>query len=289
MTNQDMGKPDRIICVLGMHRSGTSCLTGSLQDAGLYLGNCHTWNPHNLKGNRENQEFVDLHDAILAANDSAWDRPPRKIVWRTEDEQKAKTLLASYNKVPVLGFKDPRTLLLLDGWKRVYPGLQFVGIVRHPDAVAGSLLIRNAMPRDAALVLWCRYNRILYKEYRRDPFPILCFDDEEDVFHQKLDRVVAQMDLNGEVIEQRFYDSALKTNSFCQRRLPWRVRRLYGQCAAPFEIGGGRKVLQNSKRLSKSSREATEIAKKMMPNLSLRYCLFFSRIRILLHANPQQS
>ena len=64
MTSQ----PRRVIAILGMHRSGTSCLTGSLQEAGLELGEHHTWNPYNRKGNRENQDFVDLHDAILAAN-----------------------------------------------------------------------------------------------------------------------------------------------------------------------------------------------------------------------------
>ena len=60
--------PSRVIAILGMHRSGTSCLTGSLQNSGLFLGECHTWNKHNERGNRENQKFVDLHDAILAAN-----------------------------------------------------------------------------------------------------------------------------------------------------------------------------------------------------------------------------
>ncbi|HBM84618.1 MAG TPA: sulfotransferase family protein, partial [Halieaceae bacterium] len=34
MTSQ----PRRVIAILGMHRSGTSCLTGSLQEAGLELG-----------------------------------------------------------------------------------------------------------------------------------------------------------------------------------------------------------------------------------------------------------
>ena len=58
-----------------MHRSGTSCLTGSLEAAGLYLGNIQTWNPFNLKGNRENQEIVDLHDLILADNGGSWDSP----------------------------------------------------------------------------------------------------------------------------------------------------------------------------------------------------------------------
>ncbi len=76
-----MSKANRLICILGMHRSGTSCVTGSLQQAGLFLGACHTWSPHNRKGNRENQDFVDLNDDVLATNDGAWDKPPRKLVW----------------------------------------------------------------------------------------------------------------------------------------------------------------------------------------------------------------
>jgi hypothetical protein len=55
-----------------------------LQNAGLFLGDCHTWNKHNEKGNRENQKFVDLHDAILAANGGAWDAPPASVVWKDE-------------------------------------------------------------------------------------------------------------------------------------------------------------------------------------------------------------
>ena len=83
----------RLICVLGMHRSGTSCVTGSLQQAGLFLGDCHTWNPHNTKGNRENQDFVDLNDAVLAFNNGAWDKPPKKSVWLPEQLKKAEVLL----------------------------------------------------------------------------------------------------------------------------------------------------------------------------------------------------
>ena len=73
----------KVICILGMHRSGTSCLTGSLQEAGVDLGDCHSWNPHNRKGNRENQEIVDLNDAVLHLNDAAWDNHRSAIRWST--------------------------------------------------------------------------------------------------------------------------------------------------------------------------------------------------------------
>ena len=198
-----MGDTDRLICILGMHRSGTSCVTGSLQQAGLFLGNCHTWNPHNKKGNRENQDFVDLNDAVLAANDGAWDKPPRRSVWSPDQLASASALLEdNFGKSP-LGFKDPRTLLVVEGWKQVFPEIQFVGVVRHPNAVAQSLQKRGDMPSARALALWYAYNRVLLKEYRKRPFPILCFDEDEAVFHQKLDQIVWQLGLNRGMEERK--------------------------------------------------------------------------------------
>ena len=117
----DFKAPQRVIAVLGMHRSGTSWLTGTLQEAGLSLGDCHTWNKHNEKGNRENQQFVDLHDAILAANSAAWDNPPTKVVWGSEHVAEARRLLEAHAGEPTFGFKDPRALLVLDGWKQLEP------------------------------------------------------------------------------------------------------------------------------------------------------------------------
>ena len=225
-----MGQPDRLICVLGMHRSGTSCLTGSLQDAGLFLGEIHTWNPFNRKGNRENQEFVVLNDAILAANDGAWNKPPKKLVWRPEHDQQALDLLDAHKDVVALGFKDPRTLLVLEGWKRIYPGIEFIGIVRHPNAVARSLESRERMPRSQALSLWYKYNKLLYKEAKRSAFPILCFDEDEELFHQKLDGAIQQLNLGGEKKDQRFYDDELRTsNNGQQNRVPWKIQRLYNR------------------------------------------------------------
>jgi len=43
------------ILILGMHRSGTSCLAGCLEEAGLYLGDVNLKAGFNKKGNRENR------------------------------------------------------------------------------------------------------------------------------------------------------------------------------------------------------------------------------------------
>ena len=211
-----------------MHRSGTSCVTGSLEEAGLFLAERHTWNPFNTKGNRENQKFVDLDDAVLAANNGAWNHPPRKVVWTASQLLQAQELLGNYSSHSPFGFKDPRVLLVLDGWKRIFPALEFVGVFRHPNAVARSLGNRDAMPRMKALDLWYQYNSALYREHKKNRFPLLCFDEDQSVFQEKLKEVARQLDLNSPVQGGDFYDAQLRTaNADTQQALPWKIQRLY--------------------------------------------------------------
>jgi hypothetical protein len=213
-----------------MHRSGTSCLTGSLQEAGLNLGQCHTWNPFNLKGNRENQDFVDLHNDILLANGGSWDDPPDIVKWSEQHKQRARELLANFADAQFVGFKDPRTLLLLEGWKELTDSLEFVGIFRHPDAVADSLNRRSNIARKEAISLWYTYNKNLYKEYKKHSFPILCFDDKQEIFEAKLNSLIEQLGLKAHCGPLQFYDHELKTaGASAAPRLPWRVGRLYRQ------------------------------------------------------------
>ncbi len=174
-----------------------------------------------------------MNDAVLAANDGAWDKPPPQAIWSPEHLERARVLLESNFSESLLGFKDPRTLLVVDGWKQVFPEIQFVGVVRHPDAVALSLHNRSGMPRRRALSLWYAYNRVLIEEYHKSPFPILCFDEDEDVFHEKLDRVIGTLGLDAGDAGTRFYDEQLRTSNETKRArwriLPRKVKRLYEQ------------------------------------------------------------
>jgi hypothetical protein len=220
--------PTRVVAVLGMHRSGTSCLTGSLQHAGLFLGDCHIWNKHNEKGNRENQKFVDLHDAILAANGGAWDTPPERVVWQDEHVDWGMELLAAHAAEANFGFKDPRGLLVIDGWKNLYPKIELIGIYRHPNAVAKSLGKRSNKTREESLKLWHAYNSILYREHQADPFPILCFDDDEAVLDEKIIRAAGQMGLACQRPDEKFYTSELRHNdSEGEEALPEHIETLY--------------------------------------------------------------
>ena len=80
-----MAEASTIVCILGMHRSGTSCLAGSLEEAGLYLGDVITNTPHNLKGTRENRRIFTLHDGILGRCGGTWQHPPERIDWTDSD------------------------------------------------------------------------------------------------------------------------------------------------------------------------------------------------------------
>jgi len=50
---------------------------GLSPESGLHLGKHHTWNRYNRKGNRENQDIVDLNQALLEFSGGNWAYLPR--------------------------------------------------------------------------------------------------------------------------------------------------------------------------------------------------------------------
>ena len=90
------------VAVIGMHRSGTSCLAGCLEDLGLSLGDVVTSAPHNKKGNRENPRFWPVHDAVLARVGAAWDNPPTEpVAWTAQERADLRAVLADYDALPL--------------------------------------------------------------------------------------------------------------------------------------------------------------------------------------------
>ena len=169
MADWSDGRTDRQqepIIILGMHRSGTSCLAGSLEEAGLYLGDVKRENSDNLKGNRENRGIMELQEAILNHHRpvpcgpcAAWHLPPKaELDWTTEFEAERDRIVAAFPKDRPWGFKDPRTVFTLPGWLRVLPSARLVGSFRHPMAVALSLKKRNNFEFEFSLGLWQAYN-----------------------------------------------------------------------------------------------------------------------------------
>src|SRR5215467_9657005 len=69
----------RIVCVLGMHRSGTSAAARLMNLLGVYLGDeAHLMgsHPENPKGYWEYRPILALNEEILGRLGGTWDEPP---------------------------------------------------------------------------------------------------------------------------------------------------------------------------------------------------------------------
>lgn len=179
------------VIVLGMHRSGTSMLTGSLEAAGVLLGEVNNAAPHNRKGNKEHEGVRRLNDQIMERYGADWKSPPHDrlpLAWTEEEFAEGRAQTASLSgSGRIWGFKDPRTIWTLEGWLSLYPAARLIGVFRHPVAVRNSLIARPGalqMTEDAAFALWERTNRRLLALRQRFGFPLLHFSetDLEDAF-----------------------------------------------------------------------------------------------------------
>lgn len=205
-----------VVCVLGMHRSGTSCLTGCLQDSGLYLGDVVTHAPHNIKGNRESLSLRAINDRVLEFNNGSWDNPPTELLWDDKLRSYRDAFISIYSAHSQWGFKDPRTTLTLPFWLEALPEMKFVGTFRHPIYVARSLESRSNFIIEDALKLWEAYNLKLL-EYAEDyDFPIVCFDWPEKKYLQAVKKVAQSFGLSNIAKDEEvaFFEKGLRHHRY---------------------------------------------------------------------------
>ena len=203
--------PSPPIIILGMHRSGTSCLAGLLEEAGLWLGEVRRASPHNRKGNRENPEIMALNDAVLAANHAAWNAPPGKPpLWHASHFAMLNRIVADYPKDKVWGFKDPRSLLTLEGWRQALPGARLAGTFRHPLAVARSLKARSNMPVEQGLALWSAYNTRLLALVCETGLPLVSFDQPAEHYLGCVTALARDLGLDDLSAGAEFFDPSLR-------------------------------------------------------------------------------
>jgi hypothetical protein len=222
-----------VVAVLGMHRSGTSALVGSLQQRGLFLGAHNTANRYNPRGNRENRRVVQLNEDVLRDSGGAWHDPPAAVEWSPTRLAEAGRILAEYAGRPLWGFKDPRTLLTVEGWQRLVPDLRFAGIFRHPSRVARSLASRPQLPVRDPFGVWRVYNERLLELYRRDPFPVVTFDEDAAVVERKFAQVADMLGLESAAAGEPFFTEQLRSDEADEgAELPADVSALYEELRA---------------------------------------------------------
>lgn len=230
-----MNKPG--VCVLGMHRSGTSCLAGSLELAGLQVGEVVQVAPFNRKGNREHLGIRAVNDAVLATSGGAWNQPPPAVRWTTAQSLERDEIIGSLASLPgrCWGFKDPRTVLTLPFWLEAVPDLRIVATYRHPLAVARSLAARDGMPLDGGLQLWLTYNELVLSWLGRRGGPLVSFDAPGPEYLDAVAAVTRWLDLEpadpAAGRESVFFTEELRHEAgggaAGQQPLPAEVDRLY--------------------------------------------------------------
>lgn len=152
--------------VLGMHRSGTSSVAGTLALLGAAAPRT-LMRPaeDNPKGFWESEVVTAFNDRLLAACGSSWND------WRKLDasalsdptwaEEAARVLQSEFGDADAIVLKDPRICRFFPFWRRVLEGAGYAPLIvmpiRDPLEVAGSLNARNGMDRTRAQRLWLRH------------------------------------------------------------------------------------------------------------------------------------
>jgi O-antigen biosynthesis protein len=156
------------VIVLGMHRSGTSCVGNLLTKMGLYFGDPSISTgagEENRKGFFERRDIRDICDAILQGSGCDWwavgDFSPERVptLIRTEINAKFATVLQEMDNHKPWFIKEPRLCLVWPLLSAQVADPVFVHVWRDPLEVARSLATRNGFPIDFGTALWEAYVR----------------------------------------------------------------------------------------------------------------------------------
>ncbi|MCP4525597.1 MAG: hypothetical protein GY833_06785 [Aestuariibacter sp.] len=191
-----------IICITGMHRSGTSLAASWLENCGLTIHHGEVWGPSvgNPKGHFEDKDFVKLH--TMAAN-STYSRSKGWKVFTGDSLMFDDSHLSQAHQLlqqrklayKTWGWKDPRSVLFLTQWRAIIPELKVLFVWRPCLDVAQSLVMRSKKAGQAhlkitlleAVKLWLYYNKKVCAYKRQHPDTTLLFslnaiiDDDEGI------------------------------------------------------------------------------------------------------------
>ncbi len=223
----EMGHQD-VICVLGMHRSGTSLLTRILNLIGVYLGpdEALTTGPaaFNPKGHWEHKEITFICKALLKRHGGTWDEPPLlPRGWETaaaidDLRRHAQRLIEDqFAAAQLWGWKDPRTCLTLPFWQQLLPNMRYLICLRNPVDVARSLAHRDSFSAAKSSYLWLTYVSAALNHTEGKPRLVIFYEDLMDDCLRELQRLAEflgeperakQVDVQEAV--QRFTDKGLQ-------------------------------------------------------------------------------
>lgn len=196
------------VMVLGMHRSGTSAITGALEKLGIALHQkLLESNSFNPKGYFEGVDVTKLNDSLLLEMGSNWDDTrfpthiPEDLIEKYLPEA-TKLIEREFAYTPIFAMKDPRFCVTFPVWelalKKLKIDLKIIFPYRNPLEIARSLRQRDGFSHEKSILLWAkhlllseRYSReyprhfINYSSFLKDPIREL--NEIAEVFSIELD------------------------------------------------------------------------------------------------------
>ncbi|MEQ8857247.1 MAG: glycosyltransferase [Pseudomonadales bacterium] len=196
----------KIILVLGMHRSGTSVLARAVESVGAELGT-NLMPP--VEGNNPRGFFEDLQinrvcDQVLARLGSRWDSfgadsAEEQTCGEIEDllAAAADVLSQKLEESERFCFKNPRVAVLLPFWKEVFArkGIEprYVVSVRSPQSVAQSLLTRDGIQASAGVLLWLQHYMMILRHTEADSRIFVSYDRLLESPGEEIDRIAGHL------------------------------------------------------------------------------------------------
>jgi hypothetical protein len=197
----------RGVIVLGMHRSGTSAVTGVLNTLGLPAARAEDRFPTkqwNARGNYESSSVTKFDDQLLQLLGGTWWAPPVLVPgWETDPQlsgalNRATTVFGAAHPAGRWVWKDPRACLLLPFWDQVLgPDMPRIVVLRNPLEIADSLHERNGIPREHAVALTERHLSGCLRGSAGRPVLITSYDELLNRIDRWCRRTAAFVSANG--------------------------------------------------------------------------------------------
>ena len=196
----------KVICILGMHRSGTSLITRLLNLSGLYLGPPDRMLPpseDNPAGYWEHRDMMAINEALFERLGISWqDVSTLSPGWHSSPDleplrQRVRDLIQrDFPDNQLWGWKDPRNCITLPFWQELIPQMAYVICMRNPLDVAYSLEKRDGLPLEQSLKLWTKHTALALLHTTGKPRVISFYEDYFENWESELVWLAESLGLN---------------------------------------------------------------------------------------------
>lgn len=190
------------LIIVGMHRSGTSALTGAMHSLGADAGHSSDLtgaSVENQKGFFERRDVREICDALLHAAHADWWKVSNFEIGQVEQNQleqqrqRFSRIVENLSKAKTWIIKEPRLCLLLPLLINLVPNPICILIYRNPIEVAKSLRTRNQISLQQGIALWEKYNWAALQSVKHLPCVVVSYHDLIADQATTLDSVVDQL------------------------------------------------------------------------------------------------